>query len=780
MKKINGLTNREVEEKIALGKVNKINFETSESISTIIKKNIFTYFNVIFMMLAILVTFAGAFRNLTFLIVVTINLLIGIFQQIRSKMVLDKLSLLDKCKYSIIRDNKEIIVYSDELVEGDYVKLSSGNQVPADGVLVDGKIFVNESLLTGEQDEREKMVNSNLLSGSFVVSGSAIVKLTNVGDESYSSKIMKESKKIKENKTEMIKAIDRIVLVAGIVIIPIGLLLFGESYFVNKFSYSESVVRMVSALIGMIPEGLYLLTTVALALSAMRLAEKKVLLHDMKSIESLARTDVLCIDKTGTITTNEMDVIDIFDENGVSYLDKKKDKKILELANYVNSINDNNATINALREYLKNISKQKLNMLKYENFNSKNKYSYIKMSENVTYKLGAPDVLLNKDYNHLISKRIINGERIIVFVKEENNECAPILFISLKNEIRKNAREIIKFFNDREVEIRVISGDNPVTVSSIAKEVGIKNYDLFVDCSLLKTRDELKNAVDKYKIFGRVSPEQKREIIKIIKENGLKVAMTGDGVNDILAMKEADCSIAMGNGSDAAREAAQVVLLDSDFGNMRNIVYEGRKNINNITRSASLFTYKNIFSLLLSIYAIIFTIAYPLEPNQVSLGSAFTIGIPAFFLTFEENQKKQQNDEFWKNIFLKSLPSAIISFLAIVCMVKCSVIFDINSNDLTTACSYLFFTGGFIILYKCVKPLNKYRTIVFIGCILGMIITINMIPEFFSIRSISLKASILVTMFALFEIIVAREILLLFNKFKEFIEDKRKYRKREL
>ena len=780
MKKINGLTNREVEEKIALGKVNKINFETSESISTIIKKNIFTYFNVIFMILAILVTFAGAFRNLTFLIVVTINVLIGIFQQIRSKMVLDKLSLLDKCKYSIIRDNKEIIVYSDELVEGDYVKLSSGNQVPADGVLVDGKIFVNESLLTGEQDEREKMVNSNLLSGSFVVSGSAIVKLTNVGDESYSSKIMKESKKIKENKTEMIKAIDRIVLVAGIVIIPIGLLLFGESYFVNKFSYSESVVRMVSALIGMIPEGLYLLTTVALALSAMRLAEKKVLLHDMKSIESLARTDVLCIDKTGTITTNKMDVMDIFDENKISYLDKKKDKKLLELANYVNSINDNNATINALREYLKNISKQKLNMLKYENFNSKNKYSYIKISENITYKLGAPDVLLNKDYNHLISKRTINGERIIVFVKEENNECTPILFISLKNEIRKNAREIIKFFNDREVEIRVISGDNPVTVSSIAKEVGIKNYDLFVDCSLLKTGDELKNAVDKYKIFGRVSPEQKREIIKLIKENGLKAAMTGDGVNDILAMKEADCSIAMGNGSDAAREAAQVVLLDSDFGNMRNIVYEGRKNINNITRSASLFTYKNIFSLLLSIYAIIFTIAYPLEPNQVSLGSAFTIGIPAFFLTFEENQKKQQNDEFWKNIFLKSLPSAIISFFAIVCMVKCSVIFDINSNDLTTACSYLFFTGGFIILYKCAKPLNKYRTIVFIGCILGMIITINMIPDFFSIRSISLKAAILVIVFALLEVFVARETLLLFNKFKEFIEDKRKYRKREL
>lgn len=766
MKKINGLTNREVKEKIALGKVNKINFETSESISTIIKKNIFTYFNVIFMILAILVTFAGAFRNLTFLIVVTINVLIGIFQQIRSKMVLDKLSLLDKCKYSIIRDNKETIVYSDELVEGDYVKLSSGNQVPADGVLVDGKLFVNESLLTGEQDEREKMVNSNLLSGSFVVSGSAIVKLTNVGDESYSSKIMKESKKIKENKTEMIKAIDRIVLVAGIVIIPIGLLLFGESYFVNKFSYSESVVRMVSALIGMIPEGLYLLTTVALALSAMRLAEKKVLLHDMKSIESLARTDVLCIDKTGTITTNMMDVMDIFDENEVSYLDKKKDKKLLELANYVNSINDNNATINALREYLKNISKQKLNMLKYENFNSKNKYSYIKISENITYKLGAPDVLLNKDYNHLISKRIINGERIIVFVKEENNECVPILFISLKNEIRKNAGEIIKFFNDREVEIRVISGDNPVTVSSIAKEVGIKNYDLFVDCSLLKTRDELKNAVDKYKIFGRVSPEQKREIIKLIKENGLKVAMTGDGVNDILAMKEADCSIAMGNGSDAAREAAQVVLLDSDFGNMRNIVYEGRKNINNITRSASLFTYKNIFSLLLSIYAIIFTIAYPLEPNQVSLGSAFTIGIPAFFLTFEENQKKQQNGDFLRKVFTDSLPAAITSFLAIVAMVRFSILFNVGGQEITTACSYLFFTGGFLILYKIIRPLNKYRASVMTLCILGILLTINIMPNFFAIKEISGRATALVTLFAIAEFALIRWITLILEKFK--------------
>ena len=760
MKKVNGLTNREVEEKIVLGKVNKINFKTSESISTIIKKNIFTYFNAIFMILAILVTFAGAFRNLTFLIVVTINVLIGIFQQIRSKKVLDELSLLDKCKYSVIRDNKEVVVYSDELVEGDYVNLSSGNQVPADGVLVDGKLFVNESLLTGEQDEREKIVNSNLLSGSFIVSGSAIVKLTNVGDESYSSKIMKESKKIKENKTEMIKAIDRIVLVAGIVIFPIGLLLFGESYFVNKFSYSESVVRMVSALIGMIPEGLYLLTTVALALSAMRLARKKVLLHDMKSIESLARTDVLCIDKTGTITTNEMDVIDIFDENEISYLDKEKDKKLLELANYVNSINDNNATINALREYLKNIKSKKLNMLKYENFNSKNKYSYIKTSENITYKLGAPDVLLNKEYNHLINKRTINGERIIVFVKEENNECVPILFISLKNEIRKNAREIIKFFNDREVEIRVISGDNPVTVSSIAKEVGIKNYDLFVDCSLLKTRDELKNAVDKYKIFGRVSPEQKREIIKLIKENGLKVAMTGDGVNDVLALKSADCSIAMASGSDAAKNVSQLVLLDSNFASLPEVVAEGRRTINNVERSASLLLIKTIFTSILVCVCILTKSEYFYLPIQLSLITTCTISVPSFFLALEPNHNRVKGN-FMLKVVSKSIPPALTVVFNVIMILLFRNQFNIDADLTSTLIVIMTGTTGFINLSRISRPFNTFRTILYTVLLSLFLYVIIYHSSFFYLSQINFNTILLYTVFYICSIWVFDKLTLL-------------------
>lgn len=765
METIKGLTHEEVEEKIKQGKSNKVKIKTNESILKILRKNIFTYFNFIFLILTILLITSHSYRNLTFLGIIITNILIGIIQQIRSKITLDKLSLLDKNKYIVIRDGKEEEIDSDNLIEGDFIILEAGKQIPADAEVVSGKIYVNESLLTGEQNEIEKSINSNLMSGSFVISGRAVVKLTNVGDESFSAKIMKESKKIKETKSEMISAIDNIVKFAGIIIIPIGILLFIGSYGVNGCSYEESVNSMVSALLGMIPEGLYLLTTVALALSSMRLAQNKILLHDMKSIESLARVDVLCVDKTGTITNNTMKVLDIFDKNGNSLIDKKEDLKIL--ARYINTIEDKNITIDAIKEQLYGISTEKLSNIEKENFNSKNKFSFIKIDENVTYKLGAPEILLNKEYEELVNKRTKNGERLIAFVEVKNDETIPILFISLKNEIRKNAKEIFEFFDNRNVQIRVISGDNPITVSSIAKQAGIKGYEKYIDCRELKNYADIQKAVKKYIVFGRVNPEQKRQIIKALKEQGLKVAMTGDGVNDILAMKEADCSIAIGSGSDAARGTAQVVLLDSDFGKMRNIVYEGRKNINNITRSASLFTYKNIFSLLLSIYSIIFAMQYPLEPNQVSLGSAFTIGIPAFLLTFEENQKKQQNGNFMRKVFTNSLPAAITSFLAIVAMVKFSDLFNVGVKEITTVCSYLFFTGGFLILYKIIRPLNKYRTSVMFLCILGIILTINIMPNFFAIKEISERSAILVTLFAIAEFSVIRWVTLILDKYEK-------------
>ena len=440
METIKGLTHEEVEEKIKQGKSNKVKIKTNESILKILRKNIFTYFNFIFLILTILLITSHSYRNLTFLGIIITNILIGIIQQIRSKITLDKLSLLDKNKYIVIRDGKEEEIDSDNLVEGDFIILEAGKQIPADAEVVSGKIYVNESLLTGEQNEIEKSINSNLMSGSFVISGRAVVKLTNVGDESFSAKIMKESKKIKETKSEMISAIDNIVKFAGIIIIPIGILLFIGSYGVNGCSYEESVNSMVSALLGMIPEGLYLLTTVALALSSMRLAQNKILLHDMKSIESLARVDVLCVDKTGTITNNTMKVLDIFDKNGNSLIDKKEDLKIL--ARYINTIEDKNITIDAIKEQLYGISTEKLSNIEKENFNSKNKFSFIKIDENVTYKLGAPEILLNKEYEELVNKRTKNGERLIAFVELKNDETIPILFISLKNEIRKNAKEI--------------------------------------------------------------------------------------------------------------------------------------------------------------------------------------------------------------------------------------------------------------------------------------------------------------------------------------------------
>lgn len=767
MEGIKGLTEKEINEKIKQGKTNKIKIKTNDSFLKIIGRNIFTYFNLIFMILAILLITAGSYRNLSFLVVIIINILIGIYQQIRSKIILDKLSLLDKNVYIVIRNEKEEKVESDKLVEGDYVILEAGNQIPADGIVVSGKINVNESLLTGEQDEIEKDVDASLMSGSFVISGKAIAKLTKVGDESYSAKIMKDSKKIKETKSEMILAINNIVKIAGILIIPIGLLLFWGSYSVNHNSYMQSVNSMVSAVVGMIPEGLYLLTTVSLAVSAMKLAKKKVLLHDMKSIESLARVDVLCVDKTGTITNNKMKVLDIFDEKEHSIINNTRDASIEVLAKYINTVEDNNITMDAIRRQLKGITNEKLHNIEKEDFNSKNKYSFIKIDKNITYKLGAPEILLGGSYERLVKGRAENGERVLAFVREENGQAFPILFISLKNEIRENAKEIFEFFNNRDVEIRVISGDNPTTVSAIAKQVGIKGHEKYIDCRELKDYNDIQKAVKQFNIFGRVSPEQKREIIKALKELGLKVAMTGDGVNDILAMKEADCSIAVGAGADAAREASQVVLLDSDFGNMRNIVYEGRKNINNITRSASLFTYKNIFSFLLSVYSIVFTMQYPLEPNQVSLGSAFTIGLPAFLLTFEENQKKQQNGNFMKRVFRNSLPSAITSFIAIVAMVDFSDLFNVHGQEITTACSYLFFTGGFLILYKIIRPLNKYRTIVFLLCILGIILTINTMPDFFAIKQISSRAVGLVTLFAIAEFSVVRWVTLVLEKIEK-------------
>ena len=558
--KYNGLTSDEVKELMKQGKTNYVKRQSNQTYLSIFVKNIFTYFNFIFALISILLILAGAYRNLTFLPVVIANILIGIFQQIRSKIVLDKLSLLDKTEYYVLRDGKEVKVTMEELVLGDLVKVSSGKQIPADGIIIDGNVLVNESLLTGEADEIEKSVDDELKSGSFIISGEAYIKLIRVGVDSYSAKLMLQAKEIKEQQSEMVLSINRIVKFFGIIIIPIGALLFSQSYFIKHLSYSESIVAAIGAVIGMIPEGMYLLTTITLALSAMRLAKKQVLLHDMRSVETLARVDVLCVDKTGTITESKMTIDDIVFANGIDECEFNDIEKVF--SKYVNTITDTNITMKVLKE--KYVSDDIFEYTLMKNFDSKTKYSMMETNEGI-YKFGAPDVLLDvdvyKNNEEVINSYMNDGKRVLVFCREVDGKNVPLLFTVLVNKIRKNAKEIFSYFEEQGVEVKVISGDNPITVSKVAIAAGIKNAEKYIDMNTITLDSEIDEVVKKYTVFGRVKPEQKKQIIKSLKSLNLKVAMTGDGVNDILAMKEADCSIAMGTGSDAAREASKVVLM---------------------------------------------------------------------------------------------------------------------------------------------------------------------------------------------------------------------------
>ena len=750
-----GLTLDEVE-KLIKNNSNYVKNKTNKSVWKIITTNIFTYFNAIFCLISVLLIIAGEYKNLTFLFVIIVNLLIGIIQQIHSKRVLDKLALLDISKYITVREGKEYSVLSTKLVLGDIIKLEAGQQIPADAKVISGQASVNESLLTGEPDEIEKVVGSELKSGSFVVSGTMYAKLTHVGKDSYVARLTSEAKKIKEKKSEMILDIERIISVAGILIIPIGSALFFQAMYINGATYKQAIVSMVAAVIGMIPEGLYLLVTIALALSASRLAKKKVLLHDMRSIETLARVDVLCVDKTGTITSDVMTVTDVFgcyDEDNKNIKDAKK-----ILTRYIQTVSDNNITMNTLREYFD--LAEPLEAVEVNPFNSKTKYSEVKMKD-VTYRLGAPEFLLDRNQLEqnvkIIEKYTSNGKRVIVLVEEKNNRTNPILFIAMANEIRENAVETFSYLQEQGVDIKVISGDNALTVSKVSKMANIRNADKYVDASTLDTEEKIMDAVKKYTVFGRVNPEQKKQIIEAIKKNGSKVAMTGDGVNDILAMKEADCSIAMGTGSDATRQAAQVVLLDSDFSRMKNIIYEGRRNINNITRSATLFLYKNIFSLLLAVFSIIATYNYPLKPTQISVISLFNIGIPAFLLSLEPNEKKQKG-RFITNVLVKSIPAALTSFFSIIVMMFFANLFDISSTEVGTASIYLISVVGFNILWNITRPIKKYHLMVFGVCILGICLAARFLYNIFDITDISLKATALCLVFAIAEMTIIRNL----------------------
>ena len=747
-----GLNDIQVNERIEQGLTNKPVESSEKSNARIVKENVFTYFNFVFLVIAILLVIAGSYRNLTFLPIIIANTLIGIAQQIRAKNVLTKMNMLNAPYAHVIRNSCKTKVPAEDLVKDDIVVFRSGEQICADAVVVNGNLRVNEALLTGESDEIEKEVGDFLMSGSIVTSGECHARLTNVGADSYISKLTLEAKKINnKEQSEMIASINKLVLFVGIAIIPIGIALFVQGYVINRLGFSESIVAMIAAIIGMIPEGLYLLTTVAMAVSAIRLAENKVLLHDMKSIETLARVNVLCVDKTGTITKNEMEV------SGVKNVSSELSNKELHglLGDFVLALDADNITMKALKEYFdKNTGRVCKNKF---GFSSTYKYSACEF-EDANYILGAPEFVLRDDYENYreyVEKHSENGERVVVLAKYDgvltgkalDSKANAIAFVTLTNLIRDNARQTFEYFRDEGVSIKVISGDNPITVSKIAMQAGIEGAKDFIDASKITEDSELIDALNKYTVFGRVTPEMKRRMVNLLKEMGNTVAMTGDGVNDVLALKDADCSVAMSSGSEAACQVSQVVLLDNDFSKMPKVVLEGRRVVNNIQRSAGLFFVKNIFSFLLSLLSLIFVFKYPLEPSQVSFITMFTIGIPGFFLALEP-EKSRIEGKFLPNVLRKAIPGGVADVFAVGALVFCGNAFNLESSDISTAATLLLSMVGFMVLIKVCTPLNKLRTTIIAGNFVGLILAGIFLNRLFALEAMSTECILLFVMFS--------------------------------
>ena len=748
-----GLSAEQVKRRFAQGENNYKVESSTLSVSEIVRSNVCTYFNLVFAVIAVLLAIVGAWSDMLFLPIIVANTCIGIIQEVHSKKVLDKLSILNAPHAVVIRDGKRQEIPADQLVLDDIVEFSAGSQIPADAKVVSGELQVNESLITGESDEIEKREGDSLLSGSFVVSGKACARLEKVGKDSYISKLTLQATKSKKGEqSEMIRYLNYLIMVMGIIIIPIGIALFVQSFIYNEGTFHDSITGMVAAIIGMIPEGLYLLTSVALAVSSVRLAQKKVLIHDMKCIETLARVNVLCVDKTGTITEPGMHVYDF------SVLDGADQLEISQLlADFVAAQEKDNATMEALKAHFSNGSGMRAREV--YSFSSETKYSGAVMNDGKSYVIGAPEFVLRgqfAQYQEQIATYSSKGYRVLVFAQYEGTldrkpltePVLPLCFVMLANPIRKGAKETFTYFAENDVDIKVISGDNPLTVSVIAAEAGIVGAERFVDASTLKEKEDYYRAVEEYTVFGRVTPSQKRMLVQALKEHKKTVAMTGDGVNDVLALKDADCSVAMASGSEAASNVAQLVLLDSDFSRMPSVVAEGRRVVNNIERTAALYIVKNIFSMLLAIFSVILMLDYPLEPSQVSLISMFTIGIPSFVLALEPN-KDLIRGHFLTNVLVRALPAGLTDFIVVSGLVIFCREFQVDLDCLSTSCTILVAIVGFMILHRIARPMNTGHIVMLVGVIAGWILCMLFGGSFFGITGISKQCEMLMVIFAI-------------------------------
>lgn len=740
-----GLSAEEVREEWRLGHDNRAAKAPSKTVHQIIAENVFTYFNFIFLVIAFLLFAVGSYRDLTFLPIIIANTLIGIIQEVRAKSVLDRLKILNAPTALVVRDGKKQKLPAEELVRGDIVIFGAGKQICADAEVIEGEISVNEALLTGEAKDIAKKAGDELLSGSVVVSGEAYARLTKVGGESYVAKLTFEAKKIHHlEESEIIRALNKIVALAGFVIIPIGAVLFWQRYVGDAAGAKASVQSMVGAVIGLIPEGLFLLSSVALAISAGKLALKKVLPRNMKSIETLARVNVLCVDKTGTITEDKMTMAELI------ALDKGSQEEFeRELSDFVRAQKNDNQTMATLKDYFQKAEGAKRQARLVAGFSSEFKYSGVDWGTK-KHVLGAPQFVLGKHYEKYrknIEQYSERGYRVLTFGdyggelrvgRALTEPVRPIGLVLLENRIREEAPATFRYFAKQGVVIKVISGDDPMTVAEVAKKAGIAGATRWVDATTLKNEKMIAHAAQHYTVFGRVRPAQKRQIIKALQVAGKTVAMTGDGVNDILALKDADCSIAMASGSEAAAQVAQLVLLESDFSKMPEVVAEGRRVVNNLERSGSLFLVKNIFSLITSLLAISFSVAYPLVPAQVSLVSMFTIGIPAFLLSQMPNHELIRGD-FLKNILRRAAPGGVTDALMVALVMLFGWMLKLSHVEVSTIATIVIAAVGIAMVYRASKPLSGLKSAVLGFCVLGLLLSYVFLPDFFGMARMTMR-----------------------------------------
>ena len=742
MENLKGLSDKEVEEQIQKGNINKMQNDNLKSTGKIIYDNVFTLFNLYNLLIAIALISVKAYTNVFFFLIITINVLIGIIQEIHGRNLVKKLSILNSLKTTVIRNGKQEEIDIEKIVLGDLIVLSQGDQIPSDSYVIDGEVEVNEALLTGESDLIFKAKNEKLFSGSYIASGKCYAVVEKVGENNLANQIISSAKKEKPNNSELINSMKKVTKFTSFVIIPIGIALFVQAYITRQTDLTQSVIATSAALLGMLPKGLVLLITIALESGVIKLAKKQVLVQELYSIESLAHIDTICLDKTGTITTGKMKVAEI-----KLYNEDVLPKKLNEMMTaFVNVTEDNNATFKALKNYFKgDIHYEKVDDIP---FSSERKWSSISFKDMGTIIVGAPERLFEKT-NKNMPERIIelqkSGKRVLSIAYTKNivstselPELEVVASVILEDPLRKNAKEMLGYFKKQGVDVKIISGDNALTVSNIAKTAGLESYDSYIDLSTIKSDDEIIDLVDKYSIFARVLPHQKSIIVRALQFKNHKVAMTGDGVNDVIALRQADCSITLPDATDSAKQVSQIVLLNSDFSVLKDTLMEGRRVVNNITNVARIFFIKTIYSVILSIFCILTNMEFPFIPIQITLIDLAIEAYTSFFITFEKNEKPIRG-KFLKTALINAMPFAIVIMLNIIFLTFTTNVLGIAQDSITTIMYLLIGFVSILAVEEVCMPFNKVHVFLFTTTAIGFYVAVILFRNILKLAPIAIN-----------------------------------------